>query len=167
MYADRNDKYKDDHRYSAANIIGVHPRDWNFLKSATSLFNKDGFIVPSKWGKSVNITNGCKLSHVRIVINTSHRKNRGTFCLNFSDNTYEKQMLSFDDGFRAFLEEKSNADFLTLEFPSTLLNSSNSSNSNSNNSNSSNDNDLISKQSALKLSFQDPSITNHFKLDSR
>ena len=97
MYTDRHDKYEDDHRYSAANVIGINPRDWNFLKSATSLFNKDGFIVPSKWSKSVHITDTSKLTHVRITITTSHRKNRGTFCLDFSDNTYDNHQMSFDN----------------------------------------------------------------------
>jgi hypothetical protein len=78
--------------------------------------------------------------------------------------------MSFGDRFRAFLEEKSYADFFTLEFPpSSSSNSSSSSSSNSNSSSSSNSNKSSnsSSSSSSSNSDSDDSVFDPDKLNSQ
>lgn len=153
MFVDRHDSFKDDDKYSASNVVGIHPRDWNLIKSTTNLFSKAGVIKPASWSKIVDIQETGKLIHTSIKITTGKNKNRGTFCLSFwDDSSYPipTYLTSFDDNFRALLYEKAHADFFTLEFPppasshSSNNNSRSHSNSNSNNNSSSSSNSISS-----------------------
>ena len=120
MFVDRHDSLKDDDKYSASNIIGIHPRDWSLIKSTTNLFSDAGVIKPASWSKIVDIQETDKLTHTSIKITTGKNKNRGTFFFSVLDNsTYPipTHLRSFDEKFHAFLYEKAHADFFTLEFP--------------------------------------------------
>ena len=42
--------------YSAPNILGIRPFDWERIKRDTNLFDSSGLILPSHWQKVVNST---------------------------------------------------------------------------------------------------------------
>ena len=42
--------------YSAQNILGIQPQDWDRIKQETNLFNSLGNIVPVNWEKVVYST---------------------------------------------------------------------------------------------------------------
>ena len=78
MFVDRHDSFKDDDKYSASNVVGIHPRDWNLIKSTTNLFSKAGVIKPASWSKIVDIQETGKLIHTSIKITTGKNKSRLT-----------------------------------------------------------------------------------------
>ena len=155
MFVDRHDSFKDDDKYSASNVVGIHPRDWNLIKSTTNLFSKAGVIKPASWSKIVDIQETGKLIHTSIKITTGKNKNRGTFCLSFwDDSSYPipTYLTSFDDNFRALLYEKAHADFFTLEFPPPASSHSSNNNSRSHSSSNSSSNSNSNIKSSMEMS---------------
>ncbi len=119
MFTDRHCLDKDDYRFSAPNIIGIRPRDWELIKSTTNLFSNGGHIVPSNWSKIVQITD-INTIRTRIKISTGRKKNKSTFSMEFTDNSLynvSTSLLDITARFNNFIIEKSMADFFTLELP--------------------------------------------------
>jgi hypothetical protein len=93
--------------YSAPNILGIRPCDWERIKRQTTLFNSLGHILPTHWQKIVNSTstNSSSTQAFTIIIETGSTKHDGvklrTFRLVTSDTTtYPIPTTNFDINFR-------------------------------------------------------------------
>ena len=142
MYVDRVDGLE---KYSAPNILGIRPCDWEMIKVRTVLFDSSGHILPTRWQKIVNSTstNSNSTQAFTIAIETYSIKLDGgkfrTFRLATSDTTtYPIPATTFDVRFREYRFECSH--IFTLEFPPSHDNSSGSSSSSSSNSDTNTDN---------------------------
>ena len=159
MFVDRVDGLE---KYSAANIIGIRPSDWESIKMNTDLFDNAGHVWRKNWKKVVNMTTASmRTSKFDILLKSSSQKhdnkNHRVFSLETSDNSAYPipTTTQYDLKFRDFLYER--ADFLTLDFPPSSNNNSNS-NSNSNNA--------VAEEKERKLSklFLDSNISDSNKL---
>jgi hypothetical protein len=75
--------------YSAPNIIGILPRDWDRIKKETNLFTEAGLISNNNWEKVVTSTTTISKSTNKIAV-TSGKINRNS-------NQYRTLSLSFLD----------------------------------------------------------------------
>ena len=62
--------------YSAPNILGIRPSDWERIKRNTTLFNSSDHILPTHWQKIVNSTstNSSSTQAFTIIIETGSTK---------------------------------------------------------------------------------------------
>ena len=127
--------------YSAPNILGIRPHDWDRIQKETTLFTEAGQVWNSNWEKVVHLTQTDSKSTNKIIIssikiNKNGKRYRG-FNLAFSDTAaYPIPTTNFDINFREFRFECSH--MFTLEFPSDNNNSISNSNRKSNNNNNNN-----------------------------
>ena len=155
MFTDKYGLDMDDYRFSAPNVIGIRPRDWDLIKSKTNLFSFGGHIVPSNWNKIVQIIDSNTIRTI-LKISTGRKKNKSTFSMEFTDISLYNvatALLDITARFNNFIIEKSMADFFTLELPHSSNSSSSSSiSSNSSSSSNSNSNSSSSKSSSSNSS---------------
>jgi hypothetical protein len=135
--------------YSAPNILGILPRDWERIKKETNLFTESGRIWATNWEKAVTSTTTNSKSTNKIAITSVNFYNSGSkfrsFSLSFLDtSTYPiTPCISDDVRYRNFRFECSH--MFTLELPPSSDNNGSSNSNSSSNSDSSSGTSITNK----------------------